>query len=658
MSSSLKISADTSEVKKSILDLGKQLQGLNKGSKFQVFSNDDKKFIKSELNKEMALMKQKLQQNRAEIGKLVEAQDGLVSGSKEELENRKKILDAYKTQAKLAKQLGKTQSMGKSGGDLDKGAGGLLNGLMNFAKMIPGLAAAATIGYAVTKGMAANDQYVKGAPNRNKLKGLGVDEDSFGSADQLGRVGLSEQDMIQRRVDATSQLGRSGTSNETEMKKAGFERAYGLEGGTMTGIATQMRGQKGGEGATDAQMKLQASVMAAGIEDAIGPYLESAVQLLTSINENGTANTDEITALMAQLTKDGHRTPEQLSKTFGDINNGVKGASGESSAFLQQAFARAGIGGGTIGGTKYSMSSGGIMGMDRGALEKRGYNKDLLDNMDTSGMFSGAGKRTGAILDMMKQSGGMKPGDKISGIKDTDKMVGMGNLANNVLGTKGDQGFDALMLMEKVQNKEMTKKQFDEKMKKMQDSNDPAAVRLDKINNTLSGQTEILRTINTNLMESLGKEAVVAGNAITKTDNEGIQGVTNVAGAVNSTGVVEGAGNKAQGMGKWVNGGAMGNGAYNAMDKVKGWFGNSDQDKMNAATSDDAVVALAKKKRDNGTGFKGMSDEDIENKVRASLASQAKDIGKAIGENVRIDGPTVNTRVQLPDGKVTERTSK
>ena len=659
MSSQLKISADTSEVKKSILDIGKSMKDL-KGSKVQVFSNEDKKFIKTEMRKEVALMKQKLKENRDEINKMISAQKDLTAGSKEELENRKKILDAYKVQAKLAGQLSKTQKAAAGGGGVDQAQGGMLGNLMAFAKMIPGLAAVATIGYAVSKGVQANDQYVAGAGNRNRLKGLGVDEDSFGSPDALARVGLSEQDMIQRRIDATSVLGRAGTSNQTEMQKAAFERAYGLEGGTMTGIAGSFRGQMGGAGATDAQMKLQSSVMAAGIEDAIGPYLESAVQLLTSINENGTTNTAEMTAMLAQLTKDGQRTPEQMAKMFGGMDSSVRGATGEQSAFLQTAFARAGIGGGTIGGTKFSMASGGIMGMDRAALEKRGYNKDLLDNMESQGMFSGVGSRTGAILDQIKSSGGLKPGQSISGITDVNQMVGMGNLASSALGIKDpSQAFDALQMLEKVQNKQMSQKDFNQKMQEMQEGQDPTVKRLDKINSSLSGQTEVLRNINKNLMENLGKEAVVAGNAITKVDNEGITGVKNVAGAINSTGAVEGTGNAMVRGSRWI-ASKPGEAAYGMVNKVKGWFGASDEDKVKDATSDDAVVALAKKRRDEGSGFRGMTDEQIENKVRTSLAASAKNIGKAIGENVKL-GPNVinnNVKVQNVDGRVTDRTQK
>ena len=656
MSGQLKISADTSAVKKSILDIGKSIKDL-KGSKVQVFSAEEKKFIKTEMNREIALMKNKLKENRDIITSLVSEQKRMVAGSKEELEIRKKILEGYKTQAKLAKQLGQTQKAVKAGGSVDQASGGLsgmLGSLMAFARLIPGLAAVATIGYAVSKSMKANDQYQAGIGNRNKLTGLGVDDQSFGSPQELARVGLSEQDMIQRRIDATSVLGRKGTSNQTEMQKAAFERSFGLEGGTMTGIAGSLRGSMGGEGANEAQMKLQASVYAAGIEDALAPYLESATQLLTAINENGTTQTDEITNLLAELTRDGQRTPEMMAKAFAGINDSVKGATGESSAFLQTAFARSGIGGGTLGGTKFAMSSGGIMGQDRASLEKRGYNKQLLDNMEKSGMFSGAGQRTGAILDQFKKSGGLKAGESISGITDVNKMVGMGNLANNVFGTKGDQGFDALKLLEKVQNKQMTQKQFDEKLKEMQEGKDPAVSRLDKINGTLAGQTEILNTINTNLMENLGKQAVQQANVLTAADNEGIVGVTNGSQMLNDTGAPKAAGDMVSRIGKELNGG-FGERFY---DKIYGQF---DDAKNQEAMSDDAIIKHAKKMRDSGQGWKGYSDEQIEQKVKASTRElTAKDIGKEVASALR-EAPIVNktnVRVQATDGRVNDKTSK
>lgn len=660
MSAKLKISADTTDVKKSLLDLAKSMKDL-KTSKVSIFTQEDKRMLKGELKKEIGALKDKIKQNREEIHKFVDAQKAVVKGSKEELEVRKQILEAYKVQAKLAKQLGQAQKYQK---DIPGGGGGgimdkMMSGGMSLLAMMPkmlGVGALATGALAITRGVQGTQQYNAGVGNRNQLKGLGVFDENFGGAGDLSRVGLSEQDMVQRRIDATKVLGRSGTSNDIEMRKAGFERAYGLDGGTMTGIASQFRGQVGGAGATDMQMKLQASVMAAGIEDAIGPYLESAVSLLTSINENGTANTTEMMGILAQMTKDGGRTPEQMSKMFGGINSAVQGASGESSAFLQTAFARGGIGGKTIGGTKFAMSSGGIMGLNRDELAKRGYNKDLLNSMDQSGMFSGVGSRTNAIMAQFRESGGLKSGERISDIKDTDRMVGMNNLANNIFGTKGGQGFDALMMLEKVQSKQMTQKQFDAKLKEMQEGKDPSLARLDRINSTLSGQTEVLNNINTNLLEALGKQGIVAQNAMTKGDNQVITGATNLAGAVNSTGVVEGAGNAAEASGNYINSGRMGGDLYDALNSKR------DKYRMDRATDDKAINQQRRKmlKQWHPDWSNKQIDQHIKDKPLQNNVPTAKEIGKEVAQALR-ENPiraTLKNEVRLPDGTITDRTGK
>lgn len=566
MSNSLKITADTSEVKKSILNLGKSLKDI-KGSKVTIFSPEDKKFMKTEMKRELILMKSKLQENRAEIKKLVAENKNLLRDSKEELANRKKIIDAYKVQARLGKELAETHKATKNagGGVLNSLAGGG-TGIMGAIGGALGLGILAAGAFALAKSIQATSQYTAGAAKRVQLKGLGVSEDNFGSPEALAKVGLTEQEMIQRRVEATQTLGRAGSSTQTEMKKAGFERAFGLEGGTMTGVATQLRGQAGGQAATDVQMKLQATILAAGIEDAIGPYLETATKLLGEINENGDANTTQMLGILAQLSKDGQRTPEALSKMLSSVNNSVKNATGESSAFIQTAFAKAGIGGGTIGGTKMAMESGGILGLNKDELAKRGYNPKLLESMGKSGMFEGMGKRSGALLNQFKQSGGLKAGQNISDISDMGQFTSMSNLANSQFGTKGNQGFEVLQMLEKVQNKQMTQKEFDAKVEKMQ-TETPETKRLDEINATLAGQTNVLTSINTNLMENLGKEGVVTRNALVKGENAGLEGTTGLVKGINDTGAPEGAGNAIKKTGDYLFKGGLGSDIYDFMHK-------------------------------------------------------------------------------------------
>lgn len=616
----LKISADTSEVKKSLLDLGKQFKDI-KGSKVSIFAADDKKFIKTELKKELTAMKARLVENRQEIKKLVEEQQNLVDGTKEELANRQKILAAYKIQAKLGKDMADINRAKKdnSAGGMGGLAGGG-TGIMGKIAGAVGLGALAAGAFALAKSIQATQQYVSGAQNRIRLKGLGEGSDNFGGPEELARVGLTEQQMIQRRIDATSILGKNGTNNQTEMKKAGFERAYGLEGGTMTGIAGSLRGQAGGAAATDVQMKLQASIMAAGLEDAIGPYLETATKLLGDINENGTSNTTEMIGILAQLSKDGQRTPEQIAKMMSTVNSSVKNASGEGSAFIQTAFARAGIGGNTLGGTKFAMQSGGIMGLNKAELAKRGYNPDLLANMEKTGMFSEMGQRSGALLDQFKSSGGMSKGQSIGGITDVSRMIGMNNMANNVFGTKGEQGFDVLKMLEQVQNKQMTQKTFDDKLKKMQEET-PETKRLDDINASLAGQTEIMTNINTNLMEALGKSGASTRNALVEGENQGLIGANNVVGAISDSGAPNMVQSGIKNTGKALFGGGIGDWLY---DKTH---------PSEVATQSNPSQGYP----------------------------SADDIGKSVAKNqlpMNLGGPKVTIKNVLPDGKITERTTK
>ncbi len=631
----MKVSADTSEAKKSILDLAKSLKDM-KGSKVSLFTADDRKMIKTELKREMGLMKTKLKENRTEIKKMVDEQKNLTKGSKEELELRKKILESYKTQSKLGKELGTLQKTSKSS---MPGMGGLSN-LLGMAGGILGGGALALGGYALYKGFQATDQYGGGVKNRNRLKGLGVQEDTFGSPEQLARVGLTEQEMVQRRIEATSLLGRKGTSNQTELQKAGFERAYGLEGGTMTGIAGSLRGSLGGQGANQTQLKMQASVFASGIEDELGPYLKSMTDLLTSINENGTNSLDELIPIMGQLAKAGNQTPEQLSKMFSSIDQSVRGAKGESSAFLQTAFSRKGIGGGTIGGTKFSMESGGILGLSEDQLLKKGWNPELIKNMKKSGMLKGLTERAGAITDLMGQSGGLKGGESFSSVKDPMKMVGMTNMANSVFGTKGEQGFQALQMLEKVKNGKMSETEFNKNLKQLQEGNDPSLKRLDDINKTLSGQTDVLNSINTNLMETLGKKGAVIKNEATRMDNEVTRGTTNVAGAITDTGLVTEAGQAAASGVNYLTSGEAGGDLYDKMFPTKDTFDYSGE----------INKSLGKPKPTEEERF----GKNVRN------FPTAKDIGKEVANALKASPmkPKVNVKTIMQDGKMSDKTVK
>lgn len=649
--SKLKISGDVSNVKKSILDLGKDLKNLGR-TKISVFNERDRKFIKEEMNKELGTMKSKLMENRAEIGKLVKEQMKLDRGSKAELEHRQKILATYKQQTKLAQQMDQMQKRRKELGGFggmggSTGGSGGIAGVLGKLGGFAGASALALGALAVTRGYQGAQQYAGGARNRVRLKGLGVGEDSFGSPEELASAGLTEQDVIKRRIKQTALLGRAGGSQESVMGQAKFERAFGLEEGSMMNVSGALRGQMGGAGADQTQMKLQAAVMATGIEDALGPYLESATDLLSDINKNGMTNTDEMIRIFSVMVKTGQRTPEQIAEAFKGIDHAVKGATGEANAFFQTAFSRGGIGGGTIGATRLAMSSGGITGLNENELAQRGYNPELIKNMKGAGFMSGTGERTGAVLDQFKKSAGLSAGKSISDVKDLNTMVGLSQMANSVLGTEGLGGFDALKMMEQVQNKQMSQKQFDSKLQDMKDKKDPALDRLNKINESLAGQTTILRDINTNLLESLGKSTVKAANIGVEADNIVVQGTGNVAGAVDQTGALDAGLDMTKSARSGLTGGGIGEKLYNLM--------NGSPDEENARLFKDAESRF--NKRGNMPGDQSMKNQDSDTMADAVEKGMTRAMTAQQRQQV-INNNNVKVKVQTGDGRITNKTHR
>lgn len=524
MAAKLKISADTSEIKKSLLDAGREIKRMGQGTKVSLFTAAERRFLKSELGEELKKMKSRFNDNKKIITDMVAEQKKMVKGSQEELKIRRDIMNAYKTQSQLSREMAQVQQTrgqvgGIGGGRMPRGTGGRMGGMLGKfgrAGIIGGVLGVGAL--AISRGQQAAQQYRQGRGARVALSGLGVEDENFGSPRQLAEAGMTEQDMIRRRVQSTRALGRGNAGNDDILQQARFERAFGLESGQMTNIATGLRAGFGGQGANEAQMKLQASVFASGMEDAIAPYLETMAGFLADINKNGMTQTDEMINAISQITKEGARTPEQIANAFKNIDQAMRGATGEKSAFLQTAFARAGIGGGTIGGTKLAIQSGGLFGLNQDELKKRGYSPQLLKQMEGAGFFTGASTRAGAMTEQFKRSAGMKPGQSFNDAS-VAQMIGLTDMANQLFGTQGIEGFDQLKLMEKLQNKEISKEEFEKQSKEIKEKKNPQVERLEKINSTLAGQSQIIELTNTNLMEQLGKQTNKMIDKLTDIEN-------------------------------------------------------------------------------------------------------------------------------------------
>jgi len=167
------------------------------------------------------------------------------------------------------------------------------------------------------------------------------------------------------------------------MQRAGFERNFGVQEGTLSGMGGQLRGVMGGKGADKSVMAIQAALISSGITDEIGPYLETTANMLTQLNERGFTFDDSALALFNAIT-DRNQNIERTNRLIGNVDQGIRGSTGESNAFFQTAFGKAGIGGGTIGGAQAAIRTGGLFGMN---LEKN----PLLQGTADAGAFKAMG---------------------------------------------------------------------------------------------------------------------------------------------------------------------------------------------------------------------------------------------------------------------------
>jgi hypothetical protein len=247
-------------------------------------------------------------------------------------------------------------------------------------------------------------------------------------------------------------------------------------------------------------------------------------------------------------------------------------------------------------------------------------------------MFSNSQKRMGAILDSVKGQAGMKQGQNFSDITDPTQMYGVNAFANQAFGTKGNGGMDSLLTLEQARKGSITSQQAQDKLKSIQEGNDPVVGRLDKINSTMSGQTEILTKMNNNLMEGLGIKGAVGRNAAVDLDNKGIQHTTNVVGAITDSGAIQ---KTSRGIDKAIDvvDNGVGDVAGSAYQKMSGMFQGS--------RTEMAVRRQAMRNRahENGgtTPSESNGDSVLADKIGASVAKNlAKMPPAAVQNNVNV----------------------
>lgn len=402
-------------------------------SNIEIFSKDTKQFLRTEAVKGADALKTRMDKIAESVVKHQKALEKVKSGSKEELRIKEKILTATRHIAELDKKRGDLGNVAKGLEDPKAPGGirGMLSKIPGLGSLGKGAAGAAGSGgifgramgmmgrlgplgllggaiggaglYGVGRARAGFRTFERGIGDRMQLRGRGISDMDPNDPDRLSRAGMNALSLRGARMRDIDVFGKGGATQEAVMRRAEFERGFGVQEGTLSGMGGQLRGVMGGKGADKSVMAIQAALIASGITDEIGPYLETTAGMLTQLNERGFTFDQSALSLFNSIV-DRNQNIERTNRLIGNVDQGIRGSTGESNAFFQTAFGRAGIGGGTIGGAQAAIRTGGLFGFN---MEKN----PLLSGTADEGAFKAMGigdktmqrvaKATVGMLDQM-----------------------------------------------------------------------------------------------------------------------------------------------------------------------------------------------------------------------------------------------------------------
>lgn len=423
--------ADFSSISKEAQSLSKQLKQTFGEDGLKIFDEDSLSFLKQEGERVVGRVKDQLSKLRKEAQDLDKAIKASTGDQKKQEELAKKRLDNVRKTVAAENQLRKLEKDRKAiysgvpnnvipfptktsktskGGSFSGLAGKTVkHGAMDVASQLPAIgeaaqvgqaatsaasaaataglgagaimalgalaAAAATAALAISRMAAGFEVFKKAIPNLLALTGMETrpitDRRTIG---QAGRLGFGQLEVLETQKQMEQALGRAKSPRGDRNRLLNIltaARDTGMGPGQIVGGANQLRTVGGTEVAQKQIAMIMEKAITSGMDKTqASNFLASAVSLLTDINQNGTANTTALLGVMSDLTAKGQMSPEQIAKSLGGINQAISGSTGENNAFFQQAYARAGLGGGSILGTRMAIQQG-LVGTDMGALQKQ-----------------------------------------------------------------------------------------------------------------------------------------------------------------------------------------------------------------------------------------------------------------------------------------------
>lgn len=519
----IKISADVSAIRKSLLDVSKEVKHLGK-SKVAIFDQSQKNFLEKEAKKHLVGIRSEIEANNKKILLATKLMDKEGRSLREQVKTRKKISSLIKEQVKLQKDAERLQTMSTSTAAQPKGImgrlGGMLGGVgskLGMGSLLKGGALGLALGtgaFAVGRARKAYSTFEGGIDDRLKLRGRGVGDMNLSDSEGAASVGLNAQSMRRARLASMDVFGKGGSTQNAVMQRAAFERNFGLEQGTSRGIGSQLRGTLGGAGAEKATMQIQASLIASGITDEIGPYLETAASMLSTINEKGITFTSSAMGVLSDLASRDGVSAERAGRLATGVDSAIRGSSGEANAFFQQAFSSAGLGGGTLGGIQASIRSGGLFGANLGA-------DSLIGDADRRALESvglgrnDASQRAGGILNKINELFSPQEGDNAQ--QTNDRNIQKLDFTRRTFGLSSEvEAANVLELLKSVRDGSKSREEAEKELQKIQSGNSELG-NLKMINKSTEASVSILKDIRQSMLDEAGENLAPIFRTIDKT---------------------------------------------------------------------------------------------------------------------------------------------
>lgn len=448
MAHNIKVSADFTSVKKSITEISSALKDLSKKQSVSLFDKESIEFLKGAATDALSSMQNGMDALTAKSKALRDEYRQEGQSLDQLAKKRHEILAIDKERVKLQGDMNKLE---KSSSTLGKG--GFSGGLMESLSKIPGIGklaglaagglgigaiaglgvGAAAVGtgyYGYKRGEEGYNQYSQGIDSRIKLRGRGV-KDVDGLHTGLSGLGYAPEDIRQAQIQSSESFGSANSGTEDIYKRAKFAKGVGLDLGQVQGVGSQLRSSMGVDQASKAFANLQGNIIAKGIKDAVGPYLETAASMLTDLNENGMGFDKGALDALGNLVSKSGISAERASSTIMGVNQSIQGATGERSAFYQDAAASAGLGDKTLGGAKEAANLG-LFGLDP-EKGKKMLTADQYKHYQQMGLIGNSGymkKFIGGIESRMPKFENTKEGDLQKGRFLEGEGIGHGSSAS------------------------------------------------------------------------------------------------------------------------------------------------------------------------------------------------------------------------------------